>query len=520
MNIGFIIGVLVLGGTTFAVARFMPAPKTPGFVNRQDGKSLEEAKKEAEAIKAEAKEKIQSIQKSFKEEEDSMQSSIKNMEELIKQKESLFNRREQRNTEVKKNVDLMKKEIEAAKAKMEESRLNAINELSTVAKLSQDDAITQAKAEIEALVTEGKDKRMEVELEEFQDDIARHATAVLQVVIQRLGVQSSVDKNSTTIKIKDDRFKGLLIGKDGSNITYLESLLPISVIFNHGGPKNIHVGGVNLFRRNIAKRAIMKLERETKKSKVITHKMIDEAVLDSETKIMKQCDEKGRWALKKMGLDPSKTPMELMNYIGRLYFRTSYGQNIIHHSLEMAYAARLIAELIGADPDIAMQATFYHDIGKAIDHDIGGSHDDISKEILEKHGFDPAIVHAAYAHHDKVECESPADFIVKAADAISGGRPGARMESVTNYFERMKELENCAKHFPGVRKVLTMSAGREVRVIVDHSQIKDGKMQGLADNIAEKISDDVSFPGIIKVNLVRITKASDYAREKQKQGRR
>jgi len=518
MNIGLIIGVLVLGGVSFAVARFMPAPNKAAIMNRNDEKALENAKQEAESIRNEAKEKLEGMSRSFKEEAESMERSIKSLEELIKQKEKLFNRRQQRNGDVQKSVDLLNAELSQLREKADQTRLSSINELSTVAKLSQEKALEQAKIQLELLINDGKEKRMEAELDEFQEDIMRHATAVLQVAIQRLGVQSSVDKNSTTIKIKDDKFKGMLAGKNGVNVAYLESLLPVSIIFNHGGPKNIHVGGVNLLRRNIAKRAIIKLEQVAKRKRNITHKMIDEAVEEAERKIMKQCDDKGRWALKQMGLDPKTTPAELVNYVGRLYFRTSYGQNIIHHSLEMAYAARLIAELIGSDVQTAMIGTFYHDIGKAIDHDIGGSHDDISKDILEKHGFSPEIVRAAYCHHDKVPCEAPADFICKAADAISGGRPGARMESVTNYFERMKELEKCAKHFDGVRKVHTMSAGREVRVIVDHSRIKDASMQDLADNIAERISDEVAFPGIIKVNLLRITKAADYAREKK--GRR
>ena len=516
MNLLSLLGILALGGLSFTLARFAPAPSKAAFTSRSDEKDLEQARAEAETILKEAKEKVEEMKHSFKEEEESMLSSIKNLEELMTQKESLLERRTQRNEEVKKSLDLIKNETERMKDEAEESRLNAINELSTVAKLSQEKALEKAKKELEDVILEGKEKRVVAELEEFEEDVLRHATAVLQVVIQRLEVQSSVDKNTTTIKIKDDKFKGMLVGKDGENILYLESLLPISVIFNHGDPKNIHVGGVNLFRRNIAKRAIIKLEEEAKKKKVITHKMIDEAVAVSEEQIMKQCDEKGRWALKKMGLDPEAVDPELKNYIGRLYFRTSYGQNIIHHSLEMAYTARLIAELIGTDVETAMLGTFYHDIGKAIDHDIGGSHDDISKELLEKYGFNEDVVHTAYCHHDKVPCLKPAHFICKAADAISGGRPGARMESVTNYFERMKELEKCATHFKGVRKVLTMSAGREVRVIVDHGSIQDADMNGLADNIAEKISEEVSFPGIIKVNLVRLTKATDYAREKQR----
>ncbi len=515
MNPLFIVTVLVLGGLSFAIARFIPGSGVE--IKLQDKeKDLEEAKKEADRIYQGAKEKEESIKRTFKEEEDDLKRSITSLNELIEQKEQLCKRRTERNKNFEQNVQKIQKEAKTFLSEAEEIKLTAMRRLSKVADLDQERALEQVKTELEMLITDGKEQRMETELEEFQEDILRHASAVLQVAIQRLGVQSSVDKNTTTLHFKNDKFLGMMAGKNGKNVAFLESLLPVSIIFNHAGAKSIHIGGLNLLQRNIAKHAILKLEKQAIKKQGITHSMIKDAVSDAEIKIMRICDEKGRWALRQLGKDPNDTPKELVNYIGRLYFRTSYGQNIIHHSLEMAFAARLIAELIGSDVETAMMGTFYHDIGKAIDHDIGGSHDDISKEILEKHGFDSDLVRAAYCHHDKVPCLKPADYICKAADAISGGRPGARMESVTNYFERMKELEKCASHFEGVRKVLTMSAGREVRVIVDQSKVKDNLMQSLADDIAEKISEEVSFPGIIKVNLLRITKSADYAREKQR----
>ncbi len=480
-------------------------------------KRLEEARSEAERIKAEAKERVAVLEKAIKEEEASVQEDLERMEKLISQKEDIFKRRQDRNNSHEKNLNTLDSEVKTLHSKREELLKSSIDQLAASSGINKEKALEQARQELEAVITEGQEKRQKAELEEFEDDLMRHARAVLQVVIQRLGVQSSVDRNTTSIELRDDSFKGVLIGKDGSNITYLESLLPVSVIFNLGNSDTIHIGGLNLLRRNIAKRAIRKLEKHVKKSKrgkKITHEMIKKAVDISEKEVMDDCDSKGRWAYKQMGMNYKEVDPELVNYTGRLYFRTSYGQNIIHHSLEMAYAARLIAELIGIDENTAMQAAFYHDLGKAIDHDVGGSHDDLSKEILEKHNFDPVIVHAAYAHHDKAPCENPIDFIVKAVDAISGGRPGARQESVTNYFERIKQLEDAAKSFSGVNKVHAMSAGRELRVLVNKDQIKDTDMDGLAGNIAGKISDEIGFPGIIKVNLIRQTKSVDYARDK------
>lgn len=510
MNILMIILGLGIGG---AGAYFLPKNKL-SLDFGQDKRRLEQAQEEAKQIREEAKERAESITASMKEAEQHFKETLEGIESLLKEKESLVKDRESRNKNVQNSMNALKEDMEALQKAMDELRSSAKAQLSRASGMSEEDALKQAYAALEDVITEDKEKRMEAELAEFEEDVLRHARAVLQLVIQRLGVQSSVDKNHTSVKVKNDQFKGALIGKGGKNISYLEELLPVSVIFNNGDVDTIYVGGLNLLRRNIAKKAIQKLQKQFRKKPNITHAMIKHAVEEAEKEIMEICDRKGKWACKQMGINPKEVPAQLVNYVGRMYFRTSYGQNIIHHSLEMAFAARMIAELIGTDVDTAMQAAFYHDIGKAIDHDIGGSHDDISKDILEEYGYNEGIVHAAYAHHDKVPCIKPADFIVKAVDAISGGRPGARMESVFNYFERMQQLEAAAKFFEGVQKVFTMSAGREVRVMVNKDQIKDEGMEDLADKIAGKISDDVAFPGIIKVNLIRRSKSVDYAREK------
>lgn len=477
--------------------------------------ALKKAEEEAKEIKQEAKEAIERIQKALEREEKEAEESFEKMEATLAQKEEILKRREERNKAQEELVKALKEEIMALKAQEKSSLEKRIELLSKQAKLSREEALSVTKNELEKLITDNADVRAKVALEEMQEDAPRHAKAILQVVIQRLGVESSVDKNNTSITIKDDRFKGLLIGKEGTNVMYFESLLPVSLIFNHGAPEILHVGGVNLIRRNIAKRAIEKLQTRAKKTGKMDHAMIKEAIDEAEAELMALCVKKGEESMRLMGLDPKKMPAEIVNFTGRLYYRTSYGQNVTGHSNEMGFAARMIAEQIGlADPSLAMQGAFFHDIGKAIDHDVGGAHDDLSKEILERNGFDPVIVHAAYVHHDKAPCEAPEDFLVKAADAISGGRPGARQESVTNYFERIQKLEEAALSFEGVNKVFAMSAGRELRLIVDNSRIQDDSMSELAEKVAGKIEEEVAFPGVIKVNLIRTTRSVDYAREK------
>ncbi len=508
--LSFFAALLLSGGASYFLTR-----------NRSelDGQNPEEitleAKQTAESIRQESKASIKRIQEAIEREEQETEESLQKIEATLLQKEEILKRREERNKTQEEQLMALKNEIAKLSAEQKKLLDEKIQLLSQQSKMTPEEALEEARSTLTRLVTENKEMRNSAILDELKEDAPRHAKAILQVIIQRLGVSSSVDKNNTSVMIKDDKFKGLLIGKAGTNVIYFESLLPVSLIFNLGDPETLHVGGVNLFRRNIAKRAIEKLQVRAKKTGKIDHEMIKAAVDEADAELMALCDKKGEESIRLMGLDPKQMPAEVVNYTGRLYYRTSYGQNVTGHSNEMGFAARMLAEMIGlSQPELAMQGAFFHDIGKAIDHDVGGAHDDLSKEILEKHHFDPIIVHAAFAHHDKVPCESPEDFLVKAVDAISGGRPGARQESVTNYFERIQKLEEAALSFQGVNKVFAMSAGRELRLIVDKDHIQDGDMSTLAQGVADKIEEEVAFPGVIKVNLIRLTKSVDYAREK------
>lgn len=506
------IGALVVGA---ALGHYLPSAKLEGtFKGTQE---LEKAREEAKAILEKVKSSIHYRKELSKKEEQALEESWEKIEETLSEKESLLKRREDRNRGISSHAEELKKEINLRTAQLTELATSLLTVLEQAGGQKKEQVVEFCKDELEKLITEGKEKRHQAFLEDYAEDSVRHAKAVLQVVIQRLGVGTSVDKNSTALPVKDERFKGMLIGKEAKNILYLEELLPVHVIFNHGGdPKLIYVTGVNLIRRNIAKEAILKLQHWVKKTGGIDQELIKKAVDEAERDIMTICNKKGAEAIARVGLDPKETPEEILNLMGRLYFRTSYGQNQMLHSIEAGYAARIIAEIIGVDVQKAQTAAFYHDLGKSIDHDTGGSHDEISAEILGRYNYDEEIVYATYCHHGKGPDKTPTDYIVKAADAISGARPGARMESVTNYFERMKELEDLAGGFKGVKKVFTMAAGREVRILVDKEAIKDNDMGGLAGGIAQKISDEVAFPGIIKVNVIRQTKSTDYAREKMR----
>lgn len=499
--------------TSLALGYFLPASSSD-FETKEDKDALERNKADARKLAEESKKHLERLKAALDREEKESVEIFSKMENSIKQKEEISEKWESRNKSIEGNIKSLRSGAALLEARKKECLDLSIKQLGDLSGLSKETALEKIKKDLENLIIQNKETRVNAAMEEAQEDAVKHAKAIVQLVAQRMATPSSVDRNSTFVTVKDDKFKGLLIGKNGNNITYFESLLPVAIIFNIE-PDTIHVGGINLLRRNIAKKAIEKLQTASKKSGKIDFEMIKNALELAEKEIMAICDNEGLKALKLMGIDAKMVEKELINYVGRMYFRTSFGQNIIWHSLEMAFLARMISEQIGSESTVACEAAFYHDIGKAIDHDVGGAHDDLSKEILEKFKYDPRIVHAAFAHHDKVPCEAPEDFIVKAVDAISAVRPGARQESVSNYFERIKQLEETAGSFEGIKKTYAISAGREVRVIVDNEKILDTGMESLAEGIAEKISEELSFPGIIKVNLIRYTKSTDYAREQK-----
>ncbi|MFA5855276.1 MAG: HD domain-containing protein [Candidatus Gracilibacteria bacterium] len=505
----FIVGALAGAGGVYAFLK----PQEE-FSAEDAARAVKEAEHNAKRIREESAANLEHMKKAFAAEEKSMEESLEKLTGTVAQKEEILHRREEKNHSQEEIVNALATEIKARKEKAKANKEEFSARLSKKSGLAKEKALEEAKKSLFSLITDNSEVRMKAAIEEYTEEAPRHAKAILQVVLHRMDIPSSVDKNSTAVIIKDDKFKGMLVGKAGATVEYFESLLAVSLIFNFGSPETLHVGGVNLLRRNMGKRAIEKLQTRAKKTGAIDKEMIKIAIEESEKEVLALCDKKGEAALASLGLNPASAPPELKNFLGRLYFRTSYGQNVEAHSLEMAFASRMMAELIGANPETAALAALYHDIGKAIDHEIGGAHDDISRDLLTKYNFPPEIIHAVYAHHDKIPCETPEDFIIKAADSISGSRPGVRQESVTNYFERITQLEAAVNSFEGVSKVFAMSAGREMRVMVDRDIIADEDMEALAGRMAGKISEDVIFPGVIKVNLIRLSKSVDYARER------
>ena len=342
------------------------------------------------------------------------------------------------------------------------------------------------------------------EQQEIQHDIDETVQAMLVTAMERMSSEVTADRTITALKLPDDEMKGRIIGKEGRNIQAIQRATGVDVLVDDT-PGMVVLSSFDPIRRQVARYAMERLMKDGR----INPSSIEDAVAKAEKEIEKEVVRAGEDAAR---VGVFGIPRELLHLLGELKFRTSYGQNVLLHSVEMAHMAGMIAEEIGADKRIAKTATLLHDIGKAVTHKIEGKHAEIGAELAKKYGMSDEIVHAMAAHHNDIEPTTTEAVIVKIMDAISAARPGARNISAENFAERMKDLENIATSFPGIDKAYAISAGREIRVIVEPKQIDDLSALKLARDIANKIEATMSYPGVIKVNVIRETRAIEYAK--------
>ena len=338
-----------------------------------------------------------------------------------------------------------------------------------------------------------------------QEKLEEKAKAILATSIQRLSNSVTSDMMTTHVPIPNDEIKGKIIGKEGRNIKAFERCTGVEVIVDDT-PGSITISSFDPVRRQVARIALEKLIADGR----IQPAKIEEIVKASEeevSKIIKDEGEKAIYETGVLGLDP-----RVVSIIGRLHFRTSYGQNVLAHSIEMAHIAGIIAEEIGANVQVAKAGALVHDIGKALDHEVVGTHVEIGRRILQKFGTDEVVIKAMQAHHEEYPYETVESMIVQSADAISGGRPGARRDSVENYLKRLKDLEAVALSFKGIEKAYALQAGREIRIFVTPSEVTDLEAKKMARDIAVKIESELKYPGEIKVTVIRENRTIEFAR--------
>ena len=406
-------------------------------------------------------------------------------------------------------------EIQAVKGKIEEVRTikeraeallsERAGELAKVAGLTKDEAKAQLMQEIEREADEDFMMRAAKLERDGHERLERKAREILTTAIHRLGNSVASDTMATAVTIPNDELKGKIIGKEGRNIKAFERATGVEVIIDDT-PGSIVLSSYDPLRRAIARMALENLIVDGRIQPAKIEEIVEKAKADA-NKIIKEKAEAAAFETGVLNLDP-----KLLMILGRLHFRTSYGQSVLQHSVEMAHIAGMLAEELGANPQVARAGALLHDIGKALDHEVQGTHVEIGRRILQKFGVQEEVVKAMQAHHEEYPYETLESYIVQVADAISGGRPGARRDSVEQYIKRLADIEGIANSFPGVEKSYAISAGREVRVFVKPDEMTDFQARELARNVALRIENELKYPGEIKVNVIRELRAIEFAR--------
>ena len=466
---------------------------------------LLEAKDKAHETIEEANHKAQSILDNAKNEEKTTIAQVRKLEERVIQKEENLEKQrvslDKESSDIREKIEKLKEKKEEILAMEEKKR----TELQKVASLSEEEAKQELLSSIEKKYEQDLLARMN-KLETLgRDEFEKKARDILITSIQRLASSRASEVTTTSVSIPSDDIKGKIIGKEGRNIRALERAAGVEVIVDDT-PGSIVISGFDPIRRQVAKVALENLIFDGR----IQPARIEEVVEKARIEVDKTAKQKGEAAAYETGiidLDP-----RLLVVLGRLYFRTSYGQNVLQHSIEATHIAGMLAAELGADVNVAKKGALLHDIGKAMDHDVQGTHVDIGRRILQKFNIKEDIIKAMQSHHEEYPFETTESMIVQAADAISASRPGARRDSLENYLKRLEDLENIANSFKGVEKSYAIQAGREIRIFVTPMDVSEIEAKKMARDVADRIEKDLKYPGEIKVHIIRETRIIEYAR--------
>jgi ribonuclease Y len=505
MEVAVIITALVgvaagVGGTT-VLARRKAANDA-----KQTETLIGDAKSKAQDILLEAKNKALSIADDAAKEEQRRRKDIAATEQRVIEREGLLDKKLD---ELDKRAEKLRKEeseAESFKAEIKDIRSKQQEKLEKIAGLSKKDAadklMTMTERDIQndlvGLITKLQADAVK--------DAEERAQTILLSAMERMASEVTAEKTVTAVKLTDDEMKGRIIGKEGRNIQALQRETGVDILVDDT-PGMVVLSSFDPIRRQVARAALEMLMKDGR----IHPARIEEVVAKAHKQIDKEIDQAGEDAVREVGV-VGLIPKELVRLLGELKFRTSYGQNVLKHSTEMTHIAALIAEEIGADVKTCKVAALLHDVGKALTHKMEGKHHHISAEMARKYGLSDAVVHAIEAHHDDIEATTPEALVIRVVDALSAARPGARNISAENFVERMRELENVAMGFDGIEKAYAISAGREVRIIVKPEHVDDLSAIKLARDIATKIESTMQYPGTIKVNVIRETRAIEYAK--------
>ncbi|HLQ62678.1 MAG TPA: ribonuclease Y [Candidatus Acidoferrales bacterium] len=504
----FAIGFAIAGGIGFGAAYLLVGRRRQGELGSLEAKAqqrLAEVETAAKERLLEAKEEAVRTRTRADDEARETRSQVQQLERRVLQKEENLERRLEDLGRKEQALGQREKGLDELRAKLEETNLQQLKELERVANMTRQEAQGALMAEVEQeLRTEVARKVREAELN-FREESERRARAIVTEAIQRVAADQTAETSVSVLPLPNDELKGRIIGREGRNIRALQQATGIDLIIDDT-PEAVIISGFDPVRREVARVALNKLIVDGR----IHPARIEETVARARQEVLQRVKEEGEAAVVEVGLQGLHP--EIVRHLGILRFRTSYGQQVLNHSKEVAHLAAMMASEIGADVRAAKTAGLLHDIGKAIDHEVEGSHAVIGADLCQRHGVPAPVVHAVRAHHYDEEPHTTEAILLIAADAISAARPGARRETLEAYIKRLEKLEAIANSFEGVQQSYAIQAGREVRILVKPENIDDAQAQLMAREIAKRIEAELSYPGQIRVTVVRETRAVEYAK--------
>ena len=513
MNIGIIIAAVLIsfaiGVPVGMVYRKKVAESKIQGAEKEAKRLVESAKKEAESLKKEeiikAKEEIMASRKELDQEIKERRGEVQKQESRLIQKEENLERREENFERKEREQEKEWQEIADKKEDLDKLYKQEMVELQKIASLTKEEAKERLLSEMDKELTAEKASLIREKEQKAKEEATKNAKEILTYAVQKCAADHSQETTVSIVSLPNDEMKGRIIGREGRNIKALETLTGVDLIIDDT-PEAVVLSGFDPLRREVARIALEKLIDDGR----IHPAKIEEMVEKAKEEVEETIKEEGERAVLEtgvIGLHP-----DIVRLIGKLKYRTSYGQNVLNHSIEVSNLARIMAEELELDPKLARRAGLLHDIGKALDHDMEGTHVEIGVEVLKKYKENPLVINAVEAHHGDVEPQTLEAVLVQAADAISASRPGARRETLEAYIKRLQNLEEIADSFDGVEKSFAIQAGREVRILVKPDKITDDQMTILARDVAKKVENEMDYPGQIKVNVIRETRVVDYAK--------
>ncbi len=513
MNIVIIIATILISGIIFipvgVLIRKKAAESKISSAESEAKRLLENANREAENIKKEeifkAKEEIMKSRDELDKEIRERRGEVQSQERRLIQKEENLEKRSEMFERKERELEKEEKELDKKKDDIQEIFNRQMQELQRISGLSSEEAKKQLLSELEKQLTNEKAILIKEVETKAKEDANKNAKEILSYAIQKCAADHTSETTVSIVNLPNDDMKGRIIGREGRNIKALETLTGIDLIIDDT-PDAVIISGFDPLRREVAKLALEKLIDDGRIHPAKIEEMVEKAKEEIEATIKSE-GERATLETGVMGLNP-----DIVRLIGKLKYRTSYGQNVLNHSIEVSNLARIMAEELGLDSTRARRAGLLHDIGKALDHDMEGTHVELGVEVLRKYKENELVINAVEAHHGDVEPKTLEAVLVQAADAISASRPGARRETLEAYIKRLQNLEEIANSFESVDKSFAIQAGREVRIIVKPEKVSDAEMTVLARDIAKKVESDMEYPGQIKVNVIRESRAIEYAK--------